>query len=91
MWIRTALAASLALLLSPAVHGFSFAVDTTTPVQCGVVNFEWQGGQPPFILTIIVRPVPFFLALPYTFSLMQSHPRSDADMGRIPFGRAASV
>lgn len=40
-------------LLIPAALGFSFTFDRD-PTQCGVVNVRWEGGSPPFRLTIIV-------------------------------------
>ena len=45
---------ALAIVLIPIIHGFTFSLDQTSPEQCGTVIVSWQGGSPPFSLSIIV-------------------------------------
>jgi hypothetical protein len=33
---------------------FEFTLSSNNPVECGVIQVNWQGGTPPFSLTILV-------------------------------------
>ena len=41
-------------LIVPVVMSFTFELDSSAPVQCGTVNLKWQGGVPPFYMTVMV-------------------------------------
>jgi hypothetical protein len=44
----------LLLILSPLALAFSFTFEQTSLTQCETVNVQWQGGSPPFYMTIMV-------------------------------------
>ena len=44
----------LAATILPFVFGFTFSFGTTSLAECGTVDVNWQGGSPPFSLSIIV-------------------------------------
>jgi hypothetical protein len=48
------LSSLLSTLFLPLTLGFSFSIDSSGLKQCGTASVSWNGGTPPFYLTLIV-------------------------------------
>jgi hypothetical protein len=46
----------LLCIFAPTALSYAFTLDSDAPTQCEAVQVNWQGGTPPFYMTVMVSP-----------------------------------